>query len=213
MQTIDIAQLLTLFLFLGVFAWMGYKGGTKRWLLYTLGVGAFYLLVVDDRIRGKAVTALNGLYVGVVLVKRGGLSALGTGNVQALMKVMKGVHRPLSNTAVAGVVIGAVIIAVVLIVGSWSKLQGRPSIISALLGAITGYLVASIFAPTMPSTLPAKPWQIHVQSQAARENEILAQVVKEIGKANVNVKVVILGLTVLIIVLAGLSIKPTAKKK
>ncbi len=213
MQTIDPAQLLTLILFLGVFVWLGYKGGTKRWLLYTLGVGAFYTLVTEDKIRGKAVNALNGVYVGVTLVRKGGLSALGTGNVQALMTAMKGIHRPLSNDPVTGVVIGAVIVVVALLVGSWSKLRGRPSIISALLGAVTGYLVASIFAPTMPSTLPAKPWEIHVQSQASGKNEILAQVVQEIGKANVNVKAVILGLTVLIIVLAGLSIKPAAKKK
>ncbi len=209
---ITFQQVLTLSLVVGVFAWLGYKGGYKRWMLYLAGIFSFYAMLYDNPIRDKSIEMLNGLYVGIILAVRGGLGPLGRGDLEAAKALIKGVHAPLSNDPPTGMILGIVIIVLVLLIGSWSKLKGGPSLIGAVLGASVGYIMAVTFAPSLPSSLPLYPWKMQVKGTSAAGNDIVAQTINDLTKMNLDLKLIIIVSIVVVLLLSGFSVKPKKKQ-
>ncbi len=209
---ITFQQVLTLSLVVGVFAWLGYKGGYKRWMLYLAGIYSFYTMLSDKPIRNKSIEMLNGLYTGIMLAVHGGLGALGRGDLKAAEATIKGIHAPFSEDAATGMILGIVILVLVLFIGNWSKLKGGPSLIGAALGATVGYIMAVTFAPSLPSSLPLYPWKMQVKGTSATGNDIVAQTVNDLTKMNLDLKLIIIVSIVVVLLLSGFSIKPKKKQ-
>ncbi len=186
-----------------LFGIMGFKCGTKRSLLYTLVVFAGEVMISDAAIARKIITSLNGAYFGVMLVLKGGLGALGTGDIETAKNLLKDVHPIFSLNPTTILILWMVLIAGAFALGSLKVFKGKPSMLGALLGGVLGYLIGLVVLP-LPRNMPLYPWEIKLQGSG--------QVTKGLGVPSSSVKTLILLFILATIISAGLSLSPNSKK-
>lgn len=206
-----VAILLITGTLMAIFGVLGYlKGHAWGFIGLLLLLGAFVLL------QGKPdfiVSTLNGLYLGVMLALRGGLSALSSGDLEAAKATLSSIERPFNddNRVLALLLVVVVVVLLSLILGRFTK--GAASVWGMIWGLLQGYIFAAIVLPMLiPSRWAILPVPYLRLAQDAVDKDIYhdhgskvdiwGQMLASLSKPeNIRYLGIILGLLIVLLVL------------
>ncbi len=150
-----VALLLIVATTMAIFGTLGYLKGA-RWAFIALLILLVAFIAVE-KFPEKIISTLNGLYLGVVLVLKGGLGAIASGDLDAAAQLLEETERPFSgdsaDLALLLVILGAVGIGLIL-AAIWRK--PNPGLFGLILGLAYGYLLAAALQPLLIDD-PANP--------------------------------------------------------
>ena len=195
---------------MAIFGVLGYLKG-HAWGF----IGLLLLLATFVLLQGKPdfiVSTLNGLYLGVMLALRGGLSALSSGDLEAAKATLSSIERPFndSNRVLALLLVVVVVVLLSLILGKWTK--GAASVWGMIWGLMQGYIFAAIVLPMLiPSRwaiLPV-PYLRLAQDTVEKDHhhghnkvDIWGQMLASLSKPeNIRYLAIIIGLIIVLLVL------------
>ena len=134
---------------MAIFGTLGYLKGS-RWIFISLLIlllAFIAIKVVPDQI----VSLLNGLYIGVMLTLKGGLSAIASGDLEAAKETVSSIEKPFTaeneNFALLLVILGAVGFGLLLYL---IMKKNKPSVFGLILGLVYGLSLIHISEPTRP---------------------------------------------------------------
>jgi hypothetical protein len=134
---------------MAVFGVLGYLKGSK-WAFVALLILLVAFVVVEYR-ADAIVLALNGMYTGVMLVLKGGLGALASGDFEAVQEIYKQIEPLFSdqnqNLALLLVVFGAVGVGLLLSL----VMKSKASVWGLIWGLIYGYILSAAALPLIIS--------------------------------------------------------------
>jgi hypothetical protein len=140
---------------MAIFGTLAYLKGSK-WIFISLLIlllAFIAIKVVPDQI----VSLLNGLYIGVMLTLKGGLSAIASGDLEAAKETVSSIEKPFTaeneNFALLLVILGAVGFGLLLYL---IMKKNKPSVFGLILGLVYGYVLAAAVVPLMTSIAPSK---------------------------------------------------------
>lgn len=140
---------------MAIFGTLGYLKGS-RWIFISLLIlllAFIAIKVVPDQI----VSLLNGLYIGVMLTLKGGLSAIASGDLEAAKETVSSIDKPFTaeneNFALLLVILGAVGLGLLLYL---IMKKNKPSVFGLILGLVYGYVLAAAVVPLMTNIEPSK---------------------------------------------------------
>ena len=140
---------------MAIFGTLGYLKGS-RWIFISLLIlllAFIAIKVVPDQI----VSLLNGLYIGVMLTLKGGLSAIASGDLEAAKETVSSIEKPFTaeneNFALLLVILGAVGLGLLLYL---IMKKNKPSVFGLILGLVYGYVLAAAVVPLMTNIEPSK---------------------------------------------------------
>ena len=140
---------------MAIFGTLAYLKGSK-WIFISLLIlllAFIAIKVVPDQI----VSLLNGLYIGVMLTLKGGLSAIASGDLEAAKETVSSIDKPFTaeneNFALLLVILGAVGFGLLLYL---IMKKNKPSVFGLILGLVYGYVLAAAVVPLMTNIEPSK---------------------------------------------------------
>lgn len=137
----------TLAAVMAIFGAIGYYRGSWATLvaLLFLLMGMIAVVAFGDTI----LSLLNGLYIGIMLVFKSGLSDIAAGDLDSAAAKLETVERPFTGETEAlglALVVGGAA-AIGLLIGTFMKHD--KSVLGGILGLLYGYLLTAVFAPVL----------------------------------------------------------------
>jgi hypothetical protein len=130
---------------MAIFGVLGYLKGS-RWAFISLLVLLATFVLVEYR-PDSIVVAFNGLYLGVMLVLKGGLGAIASGDLEQVKAILDDIEPPFNDQnqemALLLVILGAV--GVALLLSLWIK--SKPSVWGLIWGLVYGYILSAAVMP------------------------------------------------------------------
>lgn len=133
---------------MAIFGVVGYLRGARSSFVTALTI--WLLLVLLERMGGKASSLINGLNFGIRFVLAGGLQALGGGSntTESVDDVIRrmGTVPPIvssNSSAVSLIIILLLATAVAFVIGGWGRFRGKPSGWGLAWGLLSGYMVSA----------------------------------------------------------------------
>ena len=140
---------------MAIFGTLGYLKGS-RWIFISLLIlllAFIAIKVAPDQI----VSLLNGLYIGVMLTLKGGLSAIASGDLEAAKETVSSIEKPFTaeneNFALLLVILGAVGMGLLLYL---IMKKSKSSVFGLILGLVYGYVLAAAVVPLMTNIEPSQ---------------------------------------------------------
>lgn len=149
-----LAAILLLATTMAIFGVLGYLKGSK-WAFISLLILLVAFILVEYR-ADTVVLALNGLYIGVMLIFSGGLGAIASGDFEKVQEIYDGIE-PLfteenQNLALLVVIFSAVALGLILSL----VMKSKPSVWGLIWGLAYGYLLSAAALPLIISNPDAK---------------------------------------------------------
>lgn len=145
-----MAVFLMLILVATIMAAFGIAGYLRGARTMVVSLVILFVVVWLLETRGQQlVTYLNGLYMGIVLTLRSGLSDIASGNLESAAEKLKGIEKPFEgDTANLGLllILGIALVAF-LIVSAIFKKKRKTGALGAAVGIAYGYLLAAALLP------------------------------------------------------------------
>jgi len=138
-----------LFIVAGVMAVCGIIGYKKGFWPTAVALGILlFTLMVFDKGMDKIISMMNGLFMGIMLVFKSGLTDLSTGNLESAAAKLESIQKPFSDqkTAFALVIVVGGAIFLGWLVGLLFK-NSQPSVWGLLLGLVYGWVLCATFLP------------------------------------------------------------------
>lgn len=132
---------------MAAFGVAGYLRGTR---IMVISLALLFLVVALLEKRGdQLVTYLNGLYLGIVLTFRSGLSDIASGDLDSAAAKLKSIERPfVDERANLGLLLILTLAVLALfILTAILKKHRKPSLMGAVAGIAYGYLLAAALFP------------------------------------------------------------------
>lgn len=147
----EIIAILLLATIMAIFGVLGYLKGS-RWAFVALLILLVAFVLVEYQ-ADVIVLALNGMYTGVMLVLKGGLGALASGDFEAVQEIYKQIETLFTdeneNLALLLVIFGAVGVGLLLSLAMKSK----ASVWGLIWGLAYGYILSAAALPLIFSSL------------------------------------------------------------
>ncbi|MCS6845410.1 MAG: hypothetical protein NZ528_13985 [Caldilineales bacterium] len=147
-----MAVFLMLILVATIMAAFGVAGYLRGARTMVLSLVILFAVVGLIETRGEQlVTYLNGLYMGVVLTLRSGLSDIASGDLESAAQKLEGIEKPFEGgTANLGLmlILGIAIVAF-FIVSAIFKKKRKTGPLGAAVGIVYGYLLAAALLPLL----------------------------------------------------------------
>ena len=139
---------------MAIFGTLGYLKGSK-WAFISLLILLLAFIAIKQ-VPDQIVSLLNGLYMGVMLTLKGGLSAIASGDLDAAKETLSSIDKPFTdenkNFALLLVILGAVGIGLLL----YLIMKAKPGAFGLILGLTYGYVFAAAAVPLVTSIDPSK---------------------------------------------------------
>lgn len=142
-----------LFLFIvaalmAVFGIIGFRKGFWP-MLAALAILWFALMIFNNGM-SKIISLMNGLFMGIMLVFKSGLTDLSTGDLESAAAKLESIQKPFTGerTLLALIIVVGAAIVIGWLVGLLFR-SSPPSIWGMLLGLLYGYVLAATFLPVI----------------------------------------------------------------
>ena len=140
---------------MAIFGTLGYLKGS-RWIFISLLILLLAFIAIK-LVPDQIVSLLNGLYIGVMLTLKGGLSEIASGDLEAAKETVSSIEKPFTaeneNFALLLVILGAVGFGLLLYL---IMKKNKPSVFGLILGLVYGYVLAAAVVPLMTNIAPSK---------------------------------------------------------
>ena len=140
---------------MAIFGTLGYPKGS-RWIFISLLILLLAFIAIQV-VPDQLVSLLNGLYIGVMLTLKGGLSAIASGDLEAAKETVSSIEKPFTaeneNFALLLVILSAVGFGLLLYL---IMKKNKPSVFGLILGLVYGYVLAAAVVPLMTNIAPSK---------------------------------------------------------
>ena len=140
---------------MAIFGTLGYLKGS-RWIFISLLILLLAFIAIK-LFPDQIVSLLNGLYIGVMLTLKGGLSAIASGDLEAAKETVSSIEKPFTaeneNFALLLVILGAVGLGLLLYL---IMKKNKPSVFGLILGLVYGYVLAAAVVPLMTNIEPSQ---------------------------------------------------------
>lgn len=208
-----VALLLIVATTMAIFGTLGYLKGA-RWAFIALLILLVAFIAVE-KFPEKIISTLNGLYLGAVLVLKGGLGAIASGDLDAAAQLLEETERPFSgdsaDLALLLVILGAVGIGLIL-AAIWRK--PNPGLFGLIFGLAYGYLLAAALQPLLIDD-PANPLPVpllrppqgtttaeNAATVAAEASNVLDQLFTSLAQPQtIQIIAALLGIAIVLLVL------------
>ena len=207
--------LFTIATVMAIFGVIGYYRGTAPTLvaLIILFIAFTFVELAPDTI----ITYLNGMYIGVRLVLKSGLSDIAAGDLESASEKLETIEAPFEgdteNLALLIVIGGAVLVG--LLLGLLFR-KSKSSLLGGALGLAYGYLLCAATLPLLfdiPAKIlpvpPVRPIQTH--HGAAQGGNALSALFQTLAQPE-NIHILSIGLAVAIALFLILTVRRLVKK-